>query len=580
MNTRRTKYYQRILVLLSLSLLFMNSVTNVYAGDNLWTPMGPYGVVVNSLAIAPNNNQVIYAGMLGGQTSVFKSIDGGTTWFASSNGITSGTTVYYGFAFDPNDPNTIYVATDAGLYKSTDAGETWILKSSLLIDGVARTLPAGSIAISPTDGTLYMGIGCQISCDSTAGIYRSHDGGETWEHVFTDTADVRPIAIALSAPHIIYAGIWTNQNPGGGSGSIFKSTDWGNTWQRIDSSFGAPVHVRSITVDPQDAQVVYLGVAGNGIFKTSNGGQTWTPIGTSLGSITPKEIKVDPRNQQVMYLASWDETSSGVYRSLDNAGLSWAAMNDGMGNRSVYSLAIDNGSPQNIYAGTTNGVWKYTVTSGHTDDSISINNGTLFTNQTTVTLTLTAPPLTDQMIISNDGGFGGASWEPFATQKPWTITSYGSYVIPRVVYAKFRTNGQVSGQYQDDIILDQTPPTGTMQITGEITNTAASLPTVAAYSSAPFSTTTTYTIYLPLVTKNYIAGFRVVGLSLSATDDVSGVDSILISNDAAFTGPQWQAYVQNMNWYVNEKGTTTVYLKYRDRARNESQVYLAVTTAP
>lgn len=569
MNTRRTKYYQQIFILLSLSPFLLNSVTTVHAGDNFWTPIGPYGVIVNSLAIAPNNNQVIYAGMLGGATSVSKSIDGGITWSASNNGINSSGQTAYDFAFDPNNANTVYVAHGAGLYKSTDAGGTWIMKNSL---------PVGSVATSPTDGTLYIGIACQIVCDSTAGIYRSHNGGETWEHVFTDSADVRPIAIAPSAPHIIYAGIWVNPNLSQSPGSIFKSTDWGNTWQRIDSSFGAPIYVRSISVDPHDAQVVYLGVEGNGIFKTSNGGQTWTPIGTGLGSITPKEIKVDPRNQQVMYLGSWDPTSAGVYRSSDNTGLSWAAMNAGMGNRSVYSLAIDNGTPQNIYAGTTNGVWKYTVASGGTDNSISINEAALFTNQTSVTLTLTAPPLTDQMIISNDGGFGGATWEPFATQKPWTITAYGSSVIPRLVYAKFRTNGQVSGQYQDDIILDQTPPTGTTQITGEISSIAASLKK-SVYSPSLLSISP-YTIYLPLVTKNYVSGFRVVGLSLSATDDLSGVDSMIISNDVTFTGAQWQAYIQKMNWYVNENGTTTVHVKYRDRAGNESQVYSAITTAP
>ncbi len=568
MNIRRTKYYQRILVLLSLLLLVMNSVTNVYAGDNLWTPMGPYGVVVRSLAIAPNNNQVIYAGMNIAQTSVFKSFDGGTTWSASSNGITSpyGRTTAYGFAFDPNNPNTIYVATGAGLHKSTDAGGTWTLKS---------TSGSRAVAISAVDGTLYIAQPClPTECGGPSGIYRSRDGGESWEFA-ASTGGASILAIAPSAPHIIYAGAIL--------GGIFKSMDAGNTWQRIDSSFGAPPSVFSIAVDIHDAQVVYLGVSQNGIFKTTNGGQTWFPIGTGLGSINVDDIEIDPRNQQVMYLGGGDfgaggTTSFGVYRSLDNSGLSWAGMNDGMGSRSVYSLAIDNGSPQNIYAGTSNGVWKYTVASGHTDDSISINNGTLFTNQTAVTLTLTAPPLTDQMIISNDGGFGGATWEPFATQKPWTITAYGSFVIPRVVYAKFRTNGQISGQYQDDIILDQTPPTGTAQITGEITSTAVSL-TKSVYSSSLLSIPS-YTIYLPLVTKNYVAGFRVVGLSLSATDDVSGLDSMLISNDAGFTGAQWQAYSTQLNWNVSVTGATTVYVKYRDRAGNESQVYSAVTTAP
>jgi photosystem II stability/assembly factor-like uncharacterized protein len=565
--------------ILGIAFYLFPTAQTVYAGNNVWSPMGPYGVPIYSLAVASNNNQVVYAGVANsvGSPNVFKSVDGGISWLPSNNGIPSGDAL--DFAFDPSNPNIVYVATSAGLYKSSDAGGTWTLKSTVQINGVTSTLNAASVATSPVDDTLYLGSNCLITCDSTHGIYRSQDGGETWEHVFTFIGDVTTIAVAPSAPHIIYSGTFL-QDALSGQGTIFKSTDGGDTWQRIDSSFGAPPFILSIAIDSHDAQVVYLGVVQNGIFKTTNGGQTWAPIGTGLGNINVSDIKVDPRNQQVMYLGGSDRgplaASLGVFRSLDNAGLSWAAMNDGIGNRSVYSLAIDNGSPQSIYAGTSNGVWKYTVASGHTDDSISINDGALFTNQTAVTLTLTAPPLTDQMIISNDGGFGGATWESFVTQKPWTITAYGNYVIPRVVYAKFRTNGQISGQYQDDIILDQTPPTGSVQITSP--SNPASVP---ARPSVTHSTPVlTNTLYLPLVIKNYTPGIQIVGLVLSAIDDLSGVDSMLISNNGTFTNAQWQVYATQLNWNVNEHGSTTVYVKFCDRAGNESQVYSATTTAP
>jgi photosystem II stability/assembly factor-like uncharacterized protein len=557
--------------ILGITVYLFPKVQTLYAGDNLWTPTGPYGVMVRSLAIAPTNNQVIYAGTDGSQTSVFKSVDGGTTWSPRNNGIPAGTS--YGFAFDPNNPDLVYVATSTGFYRSTDAGGTWILKSNTQISGTEYTLIPWGIASSAVDGTLYLATGFWGGIDGLSGIYRSTDHGETWEFIFS-TFRPTAIAIAPSAPHIIYVGSMLG-------GGIFKSTDGGSTWQEIDSSFGTLPSVISMVVDIHDAQVVYLGLAQNGIFKTINGGQTWTPIGTGLGSINVDDIKIDPRNQQVMYVGGGDiglssTTSFGVFRSLDNAGLSWAAMNAGMGSRSVYSLAIDDGSPQSIYAGTPNGVWKYTVASGHTDYSVSINNGALFSNQTAVNLTLTAPPLTDQMIISNDGGFGGATWEPFAAQKPWTITLYGNYVIPRTVYAKFRTTGQTSGQYQDDIILDQTPPTGTLQITNALSGL------VPSHLSAVRATTDTLTntVYLPIVGKGFRPGMRLVVLILSATDDISGVGSMLVSNDGNFTGAPWQVYSTGLDWWVLDKGTTTVYVKYRDRANNESQVYSAATTAP
>ena len=182
------------------------------------------------------------------------------------------------------------------------------------------------------------------------------------------------------------------------------------------------------------------------------------------------------------------------------------------------------------------------------------------------------------MIISNDGGFGGATWEPFVNQKPWTITAYGSYVIPRVVYAKFKTHGQISGLYQDDIVLDVNAPTGTLEITG----TLGSL--VGAGFSHPMTIlstltdTLTNTLYLPLVVRNARPGFTLVGLFLSATDDVSGVGEMLISNDMSFGDAQWEAYATEKNWWVPDRGTTTVYVKFRDRAGNESLVFSDTVT--
>jgi len=241
-------------------------------------------------------------------------------------------------------------------------------------------------------------------------------------------------------------------------------------------------------------------------------------------------------------------------------------------------MAIDDSDPPNIYAGTQAGIWKYTFVSGPEDSSITINDGALFTNLTAVTLTLTAPFGTTEMIISNDGGFGGATWEPFAVQKPWTIIAYGSHVIPRVVYAKFKTYGQISGLYQDDIVLDITAPNGTVEITGTISSV------MGAGSSHPMTVlstltdTLTNTIYLPLVANNARPGFTLVGLLLSATDDVSGVGEMLISNDADFADAQWEAYATEKNWFIKEMGITTVYVKFRDRAGNESLVYYDTVT--
>jgi photosystem II stability/assembly factor-like uncharacterized protein len=561
------------------SVIFAKPILNI---PNVWTPLGLYGVRVVSLVVDPNNNQIIFAGTQSSTTIVFKSKDGGTTWSASSNGISTYILDNFGFIFDPNNASVIYMATGDGLFKSSDSGGNWTLIGNIQSNGVSSTLAPTALTISPLDGTIFLASVYTANMNNMNfraaqnGLYRSRDGGTTWELIKPLVGPFPPIALAVapSAPHIIYSSGY------GSVRGIFKSTDGGNTWQEIDSSFGVTPFVLSIAIDKHDAQVVYLGTSQNGIFKTINGGQSWAPIGTGLGNINVDTIQIDPKNEQVLYLGGGDigasATNYGVYRSLDNAGLSWAAMNDGMGNRSVNSLAFDNGSPESIYAGTPNGVWKYIMGPDNLDFSVAINNGDLFTNTTAVTLTLTAPPLTDQMMISNDGGFGGVNWEPYVTQKNWTITSYGSNPIPRTVYAKFKRAGQISGQYQDDIVLDQTPPTGSIQINKPLLASEFRMFIPSQNPLAPLGNA----IYLPAIFKNYHPGMRPVNLVLSAQDDLSGVGNMLISNDNNFTGAQWQSYTPSIEWWVFDKGNTTVFVKYRDRAGNESQIYSADTIAP
>lgn len=100
-----------------------------------------------------------------------------------------------------------------------------------------------------------------------------------------------------------------------------------------------------------------------------------------------------------------------------------------------------------------------------TDRVVSINSGTLWTNDSAVTLTVGAPANTTHMQISNDGGFAGATWQPFDTRPSSDITPYGSYTIPRTVYVRVRgADGVASDPYADDIIYDPIAPIGSISI--------------------------------------------------------------------------------------------------------------------
>jgi photosystem II stability/assembly factor-like uncharacterized protein len=560
--------------MISLALV-QASASDIIAGDNTWTTTGPYGVRIMDIAIDPENSQIIYATTPDGTVQVYKSTDGGGTWLPSGNGMPEYAETAWGnsIVFDPGDSDILYVATAKGVYKSADGGQNWVLRSTIVESDTAKTIRARSIAISPVDDTVYAGgYDFPFGDDAGGGIFRSEDGGETWERLGNGapTGTVLHLAVASGAPHIIYAA-------GYGDVGVYKSMDGGDSWQPINSGFAKNPGVHRLAIDPYDNQVVYISVSGQGVYRTDDGGQSWIPIGVGL-NIDVRAMAIDPGNQQNIYAGGGaDSGTPGAYRSLDNLGQSWAPMTEGMGNRVVWSLALDQSVPQNIYAGTESGIWKYALVSGPADYSISINDGALFTNQTAVSLALTAPPGTTQMIIGNDGGFSGASWEPFASQKSWEITSVGAYVLPRIVYAKFRTNGQTSGLYQDDIVLDVTAPTGTVEIT--TTNGSAVLPlSPQLATNLAFTDNLTYTIYLPATAKAFRPGFVQIGLILSASDDLSGVGQMLIGNDANFTDAQWEMVIERKSWWIPDSGPTTVHVKFRDRAGNESDTYTATAT--
>jgi hypothetical protein len=181
-------------------------------------------------------------------------------------------------------------------------------------------------------------------------------------------------------------------------------------------------------------------------------------------------------------------------------------------------------------------------TSLGSDFGISIDHAAVFTNTIDVTLSLIAPPGTTQMQVSNDGGFVGAAWEPFATSKPWQITQYGAAIVPRTVYARFRDSaGNVSYPIRDDIILDLTAPTGSV-----------SLPSTGAGATASGVTRT---------------------IRLAASDDLStpAQMSMRLSNRADFAGAIWKPFATSTSWDFSGGGT--VYAQFRDGAGNISQTY-------
>ncbi len=209
--------------------------------------IGPFrGGRVNSVTGVPGQPNVFYFGSVGG--GVWKSANAGRTWqpIFDSQPVASIGAVAVAFS----NPNIVYVGTGEsdmrsqisygnGMYKSTDAGKTWTHL------GLDNTRQIARIAVDPrnADVVFVAALGHAYGANPDRGIYRSRDGGATWQQVLFKGDDIGAIDVTFDPANTqtVYASLWNTRRPpwsiyppsyGPGSG-VFKSTDGGSTWQPL-----------------------------------------------------------------------------------------------------------------------------------------------------------------------------------------------------------------------------------------------------------------------------------------------------------------------------------------------------------
>jgi len=315
-------------------------------------------------------------------------------------------------------------ATGGGVWKTEDAGITWTNVS----DHYFTTSSVGSIAVSESDPSIvYVGMGeaCLRSNISHGdGVYKSTDAGKTWRNVgLRDSSQIGKVLIAPKDPNLVYvAAIGHPYGPNDERG-VFRSKDGGQTWQRIlfvDDKTGAA----DLAADPHDPQIIYASMwqvrrmpwdiddvgPGSGIYKTIDGGDHWTKLTDGLPKTDMGKIglSVSPVNTDRVWATIGD---GGIYRS-DDAGKTWKLLNNSfeMTSRQYYYGHIF-ADPQKLdvvytfssktfYKSTDGGVtWGEHIITPHSDYH-----------------DLWIDPNDDQrMINGNDGGAtitfnGGESW--------------------------------------------------------------------------------------------------------------------------------------------------------------------------
>jgi photosystem II stability/assembly factor-like uncharacterized protein len=288
-----------------------------------WRGIGPYrgGRSAAVTGIAGDRN-TYYFGATGG--GVWKTTDGGRSWKSVSDGFFGGS--IGAVAVADWDPNVVYagggevtlrgnVSPGDGVWKSTDAGKSW--KRSGLED--SQHIPRLRVHPKNPDLVYAAVLGHAFGPNQTRGVYRSKDGGATWQRVLfvNDSAGAVDLAMDPTNPRVLYASFWrVRRTPysleSGGLGSgLWKSTDGGDSWNELTRSQGLPkgtVGIIGVSVSPTNPENLYAIVeaADGGVFRSKDGGKTWTRTNEER-SLRQRawyytRIYADPTDEEVVYV--------------------------------------------------------------------------------------------------------------------------------------------------------------------------------------------------------------------------------------------------------------------------------------
>ena len=328
----------------------------------------------------------------------------------------------------PGRPNEYYFgATGGGLWKTTDGGNTWFP----VTDGKITSSSIGAVAVAETNPDIvYIGGGetqLRGSITQGDGVYRSTDGGETWRHVgLRETQAIARIRIHPTDPDIVYVAALGHPYGDNEQRGIFRSKDGGNSWEKILYKSPKAGGV-DISIDRTNPKVIYAslwqvyrrawkmwgGGPFSGIYKSTDGGDTWTELtknpGMPEGPIGKIGMAVSPADANRVW-AIVEAPEGGVFRS-DDGGTSWERTNDDRKIRQrhfYYSrIVADPWDRETVYALNTR-LYKSTDGGVTFDTQISTPHG----DQHDLWIDPNDPK---RMANSNDGGGnvsinGGETW--------------------------------------------------------------------------------------------------------------------------------------------------------------------------
>lgn len=321
------------------ALAFSKNLSQERGGGLFWELAGPTNVSgrITDLAMYASDTLTIYAATASG--GVWKSDDAGENWFPITDELPS---LSIGdIAIDPSDKKTIYVGTGEpnagggslaydgqGVFKSTDAGQSWV---SL---GLENSGSIGRIEVDPANPNriFVAAMGNLFSNNSERGIFRSEDGGLSWEKTLfvNDSTGGIDLAIHPLHPDTVFAVTWQrirrpNKRMYGGPGcGIWRSVDGGDTWTKLSQGLPASnigrIGIALSTSQPNILYALYADEIGffKGVFKSQDNGDNWA----LLSGGDPEypgfgwwfgQIRVHPNDADEVYTLGldWQKTTDG-----------------------------------------------------------------------------------------------------------------------------------------------------------------------------------------------------------------------------------------------------------------------------
>jgi len=382
---------------------------NPYFKPVKWRSIGPFrGGRSNTGTGVKGDIHTYYMGTTGG--GVWKTTDRGITWNNISDGQFKTGSVG-AIAVSESNPNIVYVGMGEhairgvmshhgdGMYKSTDAGKTWKKIGLDLTQHIARVIidPNNpNIVYVAAQGALY-------SSSSERGVYKTTDGGISWKKVLYINEKTGAAELSMDAknPNILYAAMWEHGRlpwkviSGGPGSGLFKSTDGGNSWDKLTGGLPKEMGKMAIAVSPANSEKVYALIESDfeknagGLYVSNNAGKSFTQVSAEHKIIQRAwyyiEVFPDPNNENTVYVLSapalksidggktWENIQGmhGDYHNLwinpadsknlvmaddggvtisFNGGQTWSSQSN-MPTAQIYRINVDNLFPYNIYGG-------------------------------------------------------------------------------------------------------------------------------------------------------------------------------------------------------------------------------------